>query len=229
MTPFESNFDRFLNAALHKYKISQKELAEMSGLRPASISDFANGKKAPSFENIVRIADALRLSLSDFFAVTIDDNVSYEGTFLSAVKNVLRWFDEQSQFTGADGAEEYRIKLASGLYCSFEMVDDIISGRISIDDRTRRKIAGILGFPGKKYGEFLQIGSEYLNNGDGKNIVNEVLEREKSLQDKLNKMTDLLLEKEEEIKQLKRALNDRTGVGDAEAAVASRPVKQDVA
>ena len=222
----ESNFDRFLNAALHKYRLSQKELAEVSGLRPASISDFANGKKAPSYENIIKIVNALRISLSEFFALTTHDEVQHNDIFLSAVKNVLHWFDELSQIDHADSAEDIKVKLADELNCGLIVVNEIIAGQRQVDDKTRRVFAKLLGFPGTQYGDFLQIGAAHFSGGDKKNKIATAIKREKELMLKMEKLNDIIIEQAVKIRELEEKLLDHSISRDADAAIQTRPVKK---
>jgi transcriptional regulator with XRE-family HTH domain len=42
---------------------SQTDLAEKSGMQPSAISHFEVGRRAPSFENLKRLADALQVSM----------------------------------------------------------------------------------------------------------------------------------------------------------------------
>ena len=50
-----------------KKKISQEDFADKCGLHRTYISDVELGKRNVSLENIERIANALEISLSDFF------------------------------------------------------------------------------------------------------------------------------------------------------------------
>ena len=43
-------------------KISQGDLAEMTGFKPAAISHFETGVRKPSFDNLKRLADALEIT-----------------------------------------------------------------------------------------------------------------------------------------------------------------------
>ena len=43
--------------------LSQGELARMAGLKPASISHFETGQRAPSFANLKKLADALSTTI----------------------------------------------------------------------------------------------------------------------------------------------------------------------
>lgn len=48
---------------LEKYKISQKKLAEMAGIRESTISDIVRGTRTViNFEHLSKIADALHIT-----------------------------------------------------------------------------------------------------------------------------------------------------------------------
>ena len=53
-------------------KLSQSELADRSGLKPAAISHFETGARKPSFENLKRLADALEVSV-DYLLGRVDE------------------------------------------------------------------------------------------------------------------------------------------------------------
>lgn len=48
-------------------KLTQKELAEQIGIKQNSYSDWENGKTEPSFENLIKLADLLEVSLDWLF------------------------------------------------------------------------------------------------------------------------------------------------------------------
>ena len=56
-------FPEILREARENKNLSQTELAERSGLQPSAISHFETGKRAPSFENLKRLADALTVNV----------------------------------------------------------------------------------------------------------------------------------------------------------------------
>ena len=56
-----------IRAIRQKRKMSQEELADLSGLHRTYISDVELGKRNVSLENIDRIATALNMSISDVF------------------------------------------------------------------------------------------------------------------------------------------------------------------
>lgn len=59
----QNKFADRLREARDLKKLSQGDLAEKSGLQPSAISHFETGKRAPSFDNLKRLADALAVSV----------------------------------------------------------------------------------------------------------------------------------------------------------------------
>ena len=53
-------------------KLSQSELAEKAGLQSSAISHFESGTRKPSFDNLRRLADALKVS-TDYLLGRTDD------------------------------------------------------------------------------------------------------------------------------------------------------------
>jgi len=62
-----------LSEMLRESKISQKELAEITGLSEAAISNYIRKRKVPSLKAIINIADALDCNIDDliYFGDTI--------------------------------------------------------------------------------------------------------------------------------------------------------------
>jgi transcriptional regulator with XRE-family HTH domain len=58
------SFGERLRHIREEKRLSQAELAEKTGFQPSAISHFESGRRAPSFDNLKKLADAL--------AVTID-------------------------------------------------------------------------------------------------------------------------------------------------------------
>ena len=57
--------DRFLErlrTAREFRQLSQNELAKRAGLQPSAVSHFETGTRKPSFDNLRRLADALRVT-----------------------------------------------------------------------------------------------------------------------------------------------------------------------
>jgi len=56
-------FQDILRRVREQKQMSQSDLAEKAGLQPAAISHFENGRRAPSFANLRKLADALSVSI----------------------------------------------------------------------------------------------------------------------------------------------------------------------
>ncbi len=61
-TPPASSFDERLRAARELRQLSQGALAARAGLQASAVSHFETGTRKPSFDNLRRLADALRVS-----------------------------------------------------------------------------------------------------------------------------------------------------------------------
>ena len=61
-TPQAEAFEGRLRAARESRQLSQGALAERAGLQPSAVSHFETGTRKPSFDNLRRLADALRVS-----------------------------------------------------------------------------------------------------------------------------------------------------------------------
>jgi transcriptional regulator with XRE-family HTH domain len=57
------NFGSRLRAAREQKGLSQSELAEKAGLQPSAVSHFETGRRAPSFDNLRALADALSVTI----------------------------------------------------------------------------------------------------------------------------------------------------------------------
>lgn len=55
-------FRRRLLEAREKSGLTQAQLAERAGMTAAAVSHFETGSRRPSFENLLRLAEALRVS-----------------------------------------------------------------------------------------------------------------------------------------------------------------------
>ena len=73
-------FKKRLQAAREFRQLSQAELAKRAGLQASAISHFETGTRKPSFDNLKRLADALRVS-TDYLLGRTDD---IEGSAMSA-------------------------------------------------------------------------------------------------------------------------------------------------
>jgi transcriptional regulator with XRE-family HTH domain len=57
------NFGDRLRATRELRGLSQTDLAKRTGLQPSAVSHFETGNRAPSFDNLKRLADALSVSI----------------------------------------------------------------------------------------------------------------------------------------------------------------------
>ena len=62
-----SNFPEHLKSIRESKKLSQTDLAKKTGLKPSAISHFETGQRKPSFDNLVKLADALSVSMDYLF------------------------------------------------------------------------------------------------------------------------------------------------------------------
>lgn len=56
-------FPEILRKTREAKGLSQAELAEKAGMQPSAISHFEAGRRAPSFDNLKRLADALNVTI----------------------------------------------------------------------------------------------------------------------------------------------------------------------
>lgn len=73
-------FQERLRTARESRELSQGELAQRSGLQASAVSHFETGTRKPSFDNLKRLADALRVT-TDYLLGRSDD---MEGSATSA-------------------------------------------------------------------------------------------------------------------------------------------------
>ena len=85
------NFPEALRAAREEKRLSQTDLAERTGLQPSAISHFETGKRAPSFENLKRLADALSCSVDYLLGRTEEPRSSGP-----LVEQLFRHFNQMS-------------------------------------------------------------------------------------------------------------------------------------
>jgi transcriptional regulator with XRE-family HTH domain len=67
-----SKFPDRLRAARELRKLSQSELAEKASLQPSAVSHFETGRRAPSFDNLKALSEALQVT-TDYLLGRVDE------------------------------------------------------------------------------------------------------------------------------------------------------------
>ena len=76
--------------------LSQTELARRSGLQPSTVSHFETGRRAPSFDNLKRLADTLEVTTDFLIGREIDPTTSGP-TLESIFRNAQEMEDDDRQ------------------------------------------------------------------------------------------------------------------------------------
>ncbi|MCY3870800.1 MAG: helix-turn-helix transcriptional regulator [Gemmatimonadetes bacterium] len=76
--------------------LSQAELAKRAGLQPSAVSHFETGRRAPSFDNLKRLADTLEVTTDFLIGRDIDPTTSGP-TLQSIFRNAQEMADEDRQ------------------------------------------------------------------------------------------------------------------------------------
>ncbi|MCA9033120.1 MAG: helix-turn-helix transcriptional regulator [Planctomycetaceae bacterium] len=87
-------FGNRLREAREKKGLSQAEMAQKSGLQPSAVSHFESGRRAPSFDNLRKLADAL--------SVTIDFLLGRESEPHSSGPTVQKLFRDFEKLSADD-------------------------------------------------------------------------------------------------------------------------------
>lgn len=82
--------------------LSQSELAEKSGLPPSAISHFEKKRRLPSYENLLRLADALNISID--FLLGRADNPQGLGPLTDQINRDFQKMSAEDQELMADMA-----------------------------------------------------------------------------------------------------------------------------
>ncbi len=88
------NFSDRLRETRERRNLKQSELAERAGLQVAAVSHFETGRRAPSFDNLRRLADALN--------VTTDYLIGRADKPRSSGPNIDKLFRSADELSGAD-------------------------------------------------------------------------------------------------------------------------------
>ena len=72
------SFSVRLRSSREKRNLSQGELAKRAGLQPSAVSHFETGSRKPSFDNLRRLADALKVS-TDYLLGRVSEEEALAG------------------------------------------------------------------------------------------------------------------------------------------------------
>lgn len=95
-TPTTGIFPENLKKIREIKGLSQTELAKRSGLQPSAVSHFETGRRAPSFDNLRRLADTLEVTTDFLIGREIDPTTSGP-TLQSIFRNAQEMADDDRQ------------------------------------------------------------------------------------------------------------------------------------
>lgn len=98
-------FPARLRSAREKRDLSQGELAKRAGLQPSAVSQFETGSRKPSFDNLRRLANALRVS-TDYLLGRVSEEDA-----LAGADTLFRHLDRLTS-NDLDMAENFLVFLA---------------------------------------------------------------------------------------------------------------------
>ncbi len=90
--------------------LSQKQLAELSGLSEISIRKYEAGDRKPKLEQIVKIAQAMKMNESEFVEVSVSDTLDTVGDFFTILYTLREKVGFELSF---DVNDEEKIDVAS--------------------------------------------------------------------------------------------------------------------
>jgi transcriptional regulator with XRE-family HTH domain len=86
-TTFENQLPGKLQALREMRRLTQSELGKKAGMAAASISHFETGQRAPSLDSLVKLADALDVSVDALLGRTsVESTPAMDPIFLRASK-----------------------------------------------------------------------------------------------------------------------------------------------
>jgi transcriptional regulator with XRE-family HTH domain len=85
--PFENKLAEKLQALREMRALTQSELGKRAGMAAASISHFETGQRAPSLESLIKLADALDVSVDTLLGrAPVVSSAGMDAIFLRASK-----------------------------------------------------------------------------------------------------------------------------------------------
>jgi len=86
-------FAERLRAARELRKMSQSDLANATKLQPSAVSHFETGRRAPSFQNLKALSDALNVT-TDYLIGRTEESKSSNSGFSALLRHANRMSDE---------------------------------------------------------------------------------------------------------------------------------------
>jgi len=95
-------FSANLKALRELRSLTQSELGDRSGLAAASVSHFETGQRAPSLESLVRLADALEVSVDTLLGrAPVEAGAHVDPVFLRASRSSAQTLEIVRRVTAA--------------------------------------------------------------------------------------------------------------------------------
>ena len=88
--PTNDFFAKHLKGIRESKGLSQSDLGKLTGLKPAAISHFETGPQKPSFDTLVKLADALSVSMDHLFDRDTDRATTAIGKLLKNFERLSR-------------------------------------------------------------------------------------------------------------------------------------------
>lgn len=104
----ESSFGRNLKRIRELRRLTQAELGGRARIAPAAVSHFETGQREPSLESLVKLADALEVSLDALLGrAPLEAQAAVDPIFLRASNSSARTLDMVRRVTAAllEGSE----------------------------------------------------------------------------------------------------------------------------
>ena len=84
-----------IREARKRNNMTQSELAEKLGVSKQVVSSYENGKRSPSYEMLLKIANVFYTTINDLFSTAMSVmNISLDGLNNSQIEIVMKMIDE---------------------------------------------------------------------------------------------------------------------------------------
>ena len=122
-------FPERLKEMRQKSGLTQQEVADLININRGSYSNWENGKREPNFDNLIKLAELLNVSVDKLLGVKIEDNQTAIGMF----ELLEEYLDDQCDnisFLESD----YRAGYEQALEDVSEFVSDLANEDFSLQD-----------------------------------------------------------------------------------------------